>query len=62
MQARGKDLGSNISKVSLGHERGFKILPGNDTKMLSHDCRLGKSHKIYKRGTTMGIPTHCHLR
>jgi hypothetical protein len=31
-----KDLGSNLSKVSLGHERGLKILPGNDAKILSH--------------------------
>jgi hypothetical protein len=31
-----KDLGSNLSKMSLGHERGFKILPNNDAKMLSH--------------------------
>jgi hypothetical protein len=33
---REKALGSKLSKVSLGHERGFKILPGNDAKMLSH--------------------------
>jgi hypothetical protein len=32
-----KSLGSNISKVSLGLERGFKILPENDAKMLSHN-------------------------
>jgi hypothetical protein len=32
----GKDLGSKLAKVSLGHERGFKILPDNDAKMLSH--------------------------
>jgi hypothetical protein len=31
-----KDLGWKLSKVSLGHERGFKILPDNDAKMLSH--------------------------
>jgi hypothetical protein len=31
-----KDLGSKLAKVSLGHERGFKILPDNDAKMLSH--------------------------
>jgi hypothetical protein len=31
-----KDFGSNLLKVSLGNERGFKILPNNDTKMLSH--------------------------
>jgi hypothetical protein len=33
---RVKDLGSNLVKVSLGFERGFKILPGNNAKMLSH--------------------------
>jgi hypothetical protein len=32
---REKDLGSNLAKVSLGHERGFKILPNNNAKMLS---------------------------
>jgi hypothetical protein len=31
-----KDLGWYLAKVSLGHERGFKILPVNDTKMLLH--------------------------
>jgi hypothetical protein len=31
-----------LSKVSLGLERGFKILPGNDAKMLSHGLYLGK--------------------
>jgi hypothetical protein len=31
-----KALGSKLSKVSLGNERGFKILPDNDAKMLSH--------------------------
>jgi hypothetical protein len=31
-----KALGSKLAKVSLGHERGFKILPNNDAKMLSH--------------------------
>jgi hypothetical protein len=31
-----KDLGWKLAKVSLGHERGFKILPDNDAKMLSH--------------------------
>jgi len=30
----GKDLGSNIVKVLLGNERGFKILPNNDAKIL----------------------------
>jgi hypothetical protein len=33
---REKALGSKIAKVSLGNERGFKILPDNDAKMLSH--------------------------
>jgi hypothetical protein len=31
-----KALGSKLAKMSLGHERGFKILPDNDAKMLSH--------------------------
>jgi hypothetical protein len=31
-----KDLGSNLAKVSLGHERGFKILLDNGAKMFSH--------------------------
>jgi hypothetical protein len=30
-----KVLGSNLAKVSLGVERGFKILPDNGAKMLS---------------------------
>jgi hypothetical protein len=30
-----KSLGWYLSKVLLGHERGFKILPDNDAKMLS---------------------------
>jgi hypothetical protein len=31
-----KDLGWELAKVSLGHKRGFKILLGNNAKMLSH--------------------------
>jgi hypothetical protein len=31
-----KALGSKISKLLLGIRRGFKILPSNDDKMLSH--------------------------
>jgi hypothetical protein len=38
----GKDLGSNLFKVSLELERGFKILLGKDVKFLSHDIYIGK--------------------
>jgi hypothetical protein len=31
-----KDLGGKLSKVSLGNERGFKILMDNDAKILLH--------------------------
>jgi hypothetical protein len=31
---REKDLGSKLEKMSLGNERGFKILLRNDAKML----------------------------
>jgi hypothetical protein len=39
-----KDLGRKLAKVSLGNERGFKLLPDNSAKMLScTNCRLGKA-------------------
>jgi hypothetical protein len=41
-KAMGKGLGSNLSKVLLGIERGFKILPDNGAKMLSHNLCIGK--------------------
>ena len=42
-QAKGKGFGSKFAKVLLGFGRGFKILPDNGTKMLSHKLYVGKS-------------------
>jgi len=46
MESLGKlwvnDLGSNLDKVSLGLERGFKILLENGAKILSHNILIGK--------------------
>jgi hypothetical protein len=35
-KARDKGFGMESCRVSLGHERGLKILLENDAKMLSH--------------------------
>jgi hypothetical protein len=35
-------LGEKLAKVLLGFERGFKILPDNGAKMLSHKLLVGK--------------------
>jgi hypothetical protein len=40
---RVNDLESKLAKVSLGIEKGFKILLDNDAKMYRTICRLGKA-------------------
>jgi hypothetical protein len=60
---REKDLGSNLAKVSLGNERGFKILPGQQCQnVIAQTVGWENPDPIHEMAIIVGESTHCHLR